>query len=992
MFRIVAGAVRFRAAQALTLLILTALPATVAAAAPWYVRLADARTAEAAIGAVPAGDRMVTVHQAGDGSAGDPVLALDAFRDAVASALPMPGAQPVLGLALRSTIDIPGGGRDQVGVVSRDGFCDQVRLAGRCPAQAGEGALSTETARRLGVRADDRVTVRANPESAPEPITVTGIYQLADPSAGYWADPLFRAGSGLDPIFTVPATFSGGALGPPTLAWAAELPVPLLRGDDGYDLGEVVESAGGFSVTDPTGPLRAALSGERERLVRGVLLAVVPVLLLAWFAIGLAGRYTARDRRRDAGLLRLRGVTRTRLHALLACQETPAVLGGALLGLIAGPVAATLLTGTPPTLDQAPAGMTGAASAGQGAWDAGAALLSAGAAATVAVVTLLTLLVADLALARAPVATLLRRVTPARRGWAAGLVDVLLVTVAVAAAYQAHSPSPDAGVGALAPAAVAVAVAVLLARLIARAADRGGGAALRSGRLGAGLTLVRMSRQPGADRLFALTAAAVALLAVALGAAGASRAARLDRAAAELGADRVLTVRAANWTALTHAVRVADPSGRYAAAAVIDRGGNPPLLAVDATRAPAVAAWRPEYGPEPVPQRATTEPLRVDGARLAVRLDNGRAIAASLEAVLRAEDTGATVRVPFGRIPPGEHTVTAGVTGCAAGCRLVRWELPTLPGPDGAPDRAPVTLHELRQRGPDRTLLTPAAFADSTRWRTAVGGAGLELAGGPDGLALAAAPGEGGGTSRDTVYAADTALPLAVSLAGPAPATWRFDESRLEPAGVGAVPVRVTATPAVLPVLGVTGVLADLNALRLVAGDAAPGGVTQVWLAPDAPESVVDALRGAGLTLLADDSVRERAGRLPARGATAAGPFALLTAVVGVLVAAAVTAVAAAVDREPRRVMLRALRAQGLSRRTAAATRNTGTAAIALSGAGGGVLAAMLARWVTGIPDSLFTDGWRLLAVPEMLGPVPLLTAGLAALLVLAVTGWTAAR
>ncbi|BBH68957.1 hypothetical protein ACTI_56420 [Actinoplanes sp. OR16] len=968
MFRIVAGAVRLRAAQAVALLILTALPATVAAAAPWYAAAAEARASQLALASAPEGDRIITIHQAADMSAGDPQAVLSGFGRAVAGVLTMPGATPILGLALRTTVDIPGGGRDQVAVVARDGFCGQVRLTGRCPERAGEGSLSAETARRLGVGPGGRVVVRANPEAPPVPITVTGVHQPTDPSAGYWADPLFRSESGLDPIFTVPATASAG-LGTPTLAYAAEVPLPVLRGDGGYDLGAAVAAAGVFPVTDPTGPLRAILAGERDRLVRGVLLAAVPALLLSWFAIGLAGRFTADDRRTDAGLLRLRGLTGRRLRLLLAGQHLPPLLGGGLLGALAGPIVALSLVGEIGNFTPAVplVGVSAAATAG------------------VVLVAMLTLLTADLMMARAPVVVLLRRVVPARRGWIAGIVDVLLVTVAVAAVYQARSASPDAGVGALAPAAAAVAVAVVLARLFARAADRGGGAALRSGRLGWGLTLVRMSRRPAADRLFALTAAAVALLAVALGATAASREARRDRAEAELGAARVLTVRATTWTALTHAVEEADPAGRYAAAAVLDRAGNPPLLAVDASRAAAVAAWRPEYGPKPVRQPAPAPELLVGGRQLTISLTNGRAIPAALDLVAQNRATGAAVRVPFGRVPPGEHTVTAALQGCDDGCRLVRWELPALPGPDGSPDRGTVTLHELRGDEAGTTLISRAEFADPARWRTSTGSVGLELRGGSGSLSLTASAGEGGGSARDVLYAADTALPLAVTLAGPAPATWRFEDARLEPAGTAAIPVRVTATPRVLPVLGTAGVLADLSALTRLAGDTPPGGVTQVWLAPDAPESVVDGLR-ASLTLLADDAVAARASRLPARGVAAAGPFALFAAIVAVLVAAAVNAVAATVDRAPRRAMLAALRTQGLPAATAAATRRTGVAAIVISGAGGGLLAATLAREAAGPPDSLFADGWRLLAVPEVLGAFPLLTAGLAALLLLTPT------
>ncbi|MFB9336023.1 ABC transporter permease, partial [Actinoplanes octamycinicus] len=210
------------------------------------------------------------------------------------------------------------------------------------------------------------------------------------------------------------------------------------------------------------------------------------------------------------------------------------------------------------------------------------------------------------------------------------------------------------------------------------------------------------------------------------------------RAEAELGAGRVLTVRAANWTALRHAVAVADPRGRYAMAAAVDRQSSPPVLAVDTGRLAAVGAWRPEFGPRPAPAPQLDPVPLITGTALVLRIRNDRPAAASVDLILLNEATGAKVEAGFGPVPPGEHTVTAALTGCADGCRLARWQIPAPIGPDGVPAREPVTLRSLVQRGPDAELLTPDRLADAGEWRTGAADLGLVLAGGPGGLTVAA--------------------------------------------------------------------------------------------------------------------------------------------------------------------------------------------------------------------------------------------------------------
>ncbi|GIE90683.1 FtsX-like permease family protein [Actinoplanes regularis] len=962
MFTILWGAMRSRAAQAFTLVVLTALPAAVAAAAPWYALTETARSTAATVAAVPSAQRTVLVHWDGN-TGGDPVSALATFGESVRRTLPMPGAGGVLGLIRPMSTTDPGGVADHVNVAYRDEFCRHVRfVSGACPGATGDAAITVPVAQRLALKPGDRIGVQANGAAPLIPMRVTGIYEIADPAAGYWADELFRVESGLDPIYTVLETFTGTPLDRPVFTWSAEVPAPLLRGDDGYDLGDRVARAGPLGeIVDPTGPLRADLATESDRLARAVLLAAVPALLLGWYAISLAGRYTARDRRRDAALLKLRGGARRRLLTLLSGQHLAPLLAGGLLGAAAGLAAARLLTGPGPLVT---------------------ALWSLVAVAVVLVVALFTLTVADLLLIRTPVGSLQREVPPARGGRAALLADVLLVAVAAGAVYQARSASPDAGVGALAPIAVAVAVAVLLARLLIRAADQGGSAALRAGRLRLGLTAVRISRLAGLDRVFALLAIAVAMLVTTAGEAVADREAHTVRAQAELGAPRVLTVRAENWTALRHAVATADPGGRYAMAAAVDGAANPPVLAVDTTRLAAIGAWRPEYGPRPAPPPAADPVPPVTGHALELRVRNDRPRPATVDVILRNETTGARVKVTFGPFPSGKHTVTQPLPGCDTGCRLVRWQIPGQLGPDGVAVPEPVTLHSLTQRDPDAELLGEDRLADTTRWRTVAGDGGLELAGGSDGLAVVAARGATRSES-DRLYAVDTPLPLPLLLAGPKPVPWRFGEPGLNVTGAGAVPARVVGTVPALPVLGTTGLLTDFDALRRLGGEASPPGVTQVWLAADAPAAVVDRLVDAGLIVLADQTAAGRAGRTPGRGTAPAGTFALLCAVIAVLTAAAAASVAASVDRAPQRDAATALRVQGLPARAVAATRYLGPFALVVAGVAGGVLAALVARRVVGEPASYFADGWRLLPPPEILGWAPLLGCAAAVLLLL---------
>ena len=989
MFALVWGAVRTRTAQVLTVLVLTALAAAVAAAGPWFAYASIARAAAADVAAAPAEQRTVSVRRIAD-TGGDAQGAIDQLSAGVRSRLPLPAGDPVTGLVLPLTVS-RGSETPSMAIAYREDFCAHVRLDGACPAAPFEVAIAEGAAQQLGVAPGDSLTMVATPSSRPVRVEVVARYTYVDPTGTYWSNPLYEADNGLEPVFTPVATFRARQLWEPTVTYDLAVPEELIRGDGGYRLGPVLREAdirlgaADLRLVNTTGPLLGTIAEDRSEIRLGVLVATLQTLVLTWVAIGLAGRYTGRDRRGDAALLKLRGSTRLGMLRLAWGQHLLPLTAGALLGLPLGWLLARGLAG--------PVGPPGERTT--------ALLLSLAAAGAVLLGGLLVLAVVEGLVLRQPVVALLRQVGAGRGDWRGGLIDLLLLAVAAAAVYQARSSAPDSGLAIVAPALVALAVALLLARLLGRVADRGGGAAVRTGRLRLGLTAVQVSRQPGSDRVFALVVVTVAMFATALGGWRADGRARDARSAAELGADRVLTVQAANRTALLRAVRAADPAGDRAMAVVVDVASTPPVLAVDSSRLAAVARWRSEYGPLTALPAATTgapgpAPLpAVTGDRLTVRLSYAGAAPAALALILQNEATGAPVPVPFGTLRPGEQTRTVPLTGCTGtpGCRLLRWQL-TLPPEPGGPVSAAlpgsvVTVRGLAQRNPDASVLDAARLADISRWRPGTGGAAVDIAARDGSLRLA--------VDRNKLefpqvgieaYAVDAPLPPPVVLAGPPAPGWQFAEPALFSLTGSAVPVRVTGTAAVLPVLGRAGVLVDLETVRRIAGDADRPGEFQVWLAPDAGPGIVDALRRAGLTVSADDSVTARADRLAEQAPSAVSRFDLVAGVVGLLLAAATIGVAGAVDRRARLEQLRALRVQGLGRRDAVATAYAGTAALVGTGLLAGLLAAALAVPLarTALPG--FTDGWDVLAPPGVLGGPALTLAGAAALVVLGLTAW----
>jgi hypothetical protein len=560
------------------------------------------------------------------------------------------------------------------------------------------------------------------------------------------------------------------------------------------------------------------------------------------------------------------------------------------------------------------------------------------------------------------------RVRGRRRG---SVADLVIVAVAAAGVYQgyvdARSPTNASLLALLAPGLVALAVALLSARALPWLAARIGASAVRAGRPGTALTALHLARRPGTHRVFAVLSVAVAILAIDAVYWQTATQAWARRAAHELGAPRVLTVRTPSSTALLGAVRAVDPAGTYAMA--VTRSGalgvESALIAVDSPRLAAVAVMPPEYGGgDPARLADLLRPaampaVRVDAGPLLLDAREPRPVPDAPARVLLhlVEADGSASQVEFGPLGSTRREFEATVTGCEGGCRLLAVEL-TAPRPV-----ATAELFRLSQGG--RDLISDQDFADVRRWRPTADAAGVgTLVVASDGrleMSLYSGDLPPDRVLDSRVYVADSAVPLPVVLAGDRPKPRRPGEERLTVLGTEAVPYRVVATASVLPRLGAQGAMVDLEYAQHSIGDATEAVTQEVWLAADAPADVVERLRERGVDVLTDVTADELADRLADQGPGIALRFHLLSAAVLLLLAVGTLMIMSTVERRARVGELGALRAQGLSH-TAIRRAGYGGAAVLVAGAVlSGLVAAFLADAIVTASLPVFADDWSLL-------------------------------
>lgn len=970
--------------QTLVLLVLSAAATTAAASVPVYAAAADRAVLAAEVAAADRTELMVWFgphRREWSGSPGpDPAPGLldrlDGFVRVVTTEVPVDGVRAAA--PGRPEVAAPAVRR----LVAEEDVCDRVVFGeGRCPAGNREAALPAPLAAATGLSAGDEVTLTPVDAPAPgaRPAGSAVTFSLVGIFTPRGAGPL-TGGDGA--LHTNHQTLRTMAHGPETWTVAAFLPPDRLDPDRlgqlRADLDRVARESALLARGGPV-PLETGIPQLLERIdagsgqVRGLLpVAALPLLGACWLVVNLAVRHGTAGRRTDLGLVAVRGAPpRVRVGVLAAGSLLPVVVAAP-----PGLLAAHLLVAA-----AGPAG--GWVGRGPGQW-----LAVAVAVAGCAVAVLLGLR-RELA---APAVSLLRRVPErtGRRGVAGA--EALAVVLAVAAVVQLRwfgggelrpdrsgpdgrlrpdPPGLDQAVEtavAVVPALVVLAVAVLSARASGPVLRRSARRWLGRGRLGRGVAATLLARRPGTARLIVVLAVATGVLGFAAVEAGAAAGHRATQPERVLGASRVLDLRPVDPARLLEAVRAADPEGRYAMAAVAVAPlspDQPPGLALDTPRLARVAAWLDGYGPPAAEVVARVRPpaaapVRVADGALVVDVsrddpggpgsrggpgDRGGPDRTTVSVALAGPGGERPVVVRFGPVAPGRAIYREPVSGCARSCRLV--DLAVSTGGGGPPTTA-VTWHGIRQAGAH--LLPGGWLTDSRRWRPldptgdptidptgATGGGATRLSAGPAGLTITVDRPRSG--ARYRVGPPDTPYPLPVA------ATADLAAGRVGNLDGRPVAVAPAVRLAGLPGLGASGVLMDLEYAVRSAHRTALAGSPQVWLAAGAPPGVVDRLGEHGLVVSGDRSAAGLRARMEGSAVAMAVRYHLVAGALAVVVGAGALGLVAAVDRRTWAPWLLALRAQGLSRRTAgvAALFPYGSTVV-LGAAAGGVAA--LAAWL----------------------------------------------
>lgn len=991
MLALVFGALRARRGQTIALFALTLLAALGCATAPWFLSWARAAVERADIASAPATQRTVMVSATARYSPGV-ASPLAELRTVVAENLP--GLEPVAGARLYASLG-RAGTEPSIGayLAYRDALCAQLVIEGTCLTRPKDALISRSAAEQIGVGLGDEVAVKGFRLPGTTTLRVGGIYTVVDRSADYWAGTDLLSGPSADAAVAHDALFVSEetllALKPTGFEVDVHVTVPedALR-EDGFEA--MFTSATNYfrrigAVTRSEVPtLLAQMRLDRRLLESGVIVATVELLVLCWFALFLALRHTADERRFDIGLLKLRGAKRWRIWFLTVQQTALPMLAGALAGWLVGPVCTALLAADAASVVDSvhadPLGTVG---------------LSAVAVAVALVGALVFGVLAERRALGAPVAELMRRVPPRRRRWRAELVDVVVVLVAAAGVFQGYAELRSDGkvsyFALLAPSLVGLAFALVAARALPAVAARSGAAALRTGRVGAALAALHLARRRGTQRVFAAIAAAVSLFATSIFFWHTATVGWADRARTELGAERVLSVHAPSSTALLSAVRAVDPVGHYAMAVARTGVGT---LAVDSAALARVAAtaFPDSAGLAAALRPAAPEPVRlVDGpVTLEAKGPTSRPdLPVQVRLHLSTQD-GATTTVDFGPIGPARRTYGARVTGCREPCRLVAVE-PVAPGRIASQQETTVELYRLAQA--DGEVVGPTQFADVGRWRThldeSIVGPLLVARDGRLEVSLHTGP-VAGGLPDGRAFVVDTPIPLPVALAG-APLSWVDSrDERVPLLSADMVPYRVVGTVPLVPRLGGDGVLMDLEYAQRSSSLSTESAALEVWLSPDAPEDVVDRLAEHGIEVEADTDVAGVVDRLSRHGPGMALRFELFGAAVVLLLAAATVAVTAAVERRERASELFALRAQGLSAQSVRIAGYASTGLLVVAAVVTGLFAALVARIVVKTSMPVFTDSWSLLPLRTGAEPVPLAISAALALVVLGVAAGVA--
>jgi putative ABC transport system permease protein len=953
--RLTLGAIAYRRSTAALLLGLAILASTAVVVAPLYSAAAQDSIVRDTLNRADRFARTVHLDVPETNADGGPAPVLGIVDEDVRRALgpPVFGA-PIVSRATSGvaepTTGPRAGGQVEVPLTERQDLCAHLRLsAGRCPTDTAEVAMTTRSARLLGLRLGGQVivTLPKNPRPDGSPGTarllLVGTTEPFSVDDGYWAGrrlfgyvPIGRAqpngADSLPPITDTALLAPGSAIALGIQGYTLDVPVDARRTGPQEGLpaaAAVTRLRTGFALRGvaltsqfPALVVDAVRHGEAVRVAAPA--AAFQLAVLAWVILAQVVSAATQERSPELGLAKLRGQTPARTVGFGLAEV-------AVLVVVAAPIG-TLVAWWLVRL-------------------AAVALLEPGSRASFgpsAVAYVLLGLLGGLAaaalaarsVARGPVADLLRRIPATSDRRRAGIVEGLVLALVVVgvgqlALVRARIPGP---VAAAAPGMVAVGAALVTARMMRLVSRRRAGRALTQGRPAALLGWAALARRAGAARTTGVLAAALCLLLVGAQAWAVGARERQARALAETGAAVVLDVRAPAPSLVLAEVRAADPSGRYAMAVQRLAGSNlsTAALAVDSTRAAAVAGFVGR-GPRDVggALRAGVAPsVRLGPGTVRAGVDVSSIQSRSplvLSVTLATGEgrggmdggvaTGAWREVDLGTLRVGRRTYSGVVPdACRPGCRLVGLAV-THRSTDVAGSRARLVVRGLVAGSMDgpTDALRPGAWRPGTD-----DGASRVVLSAGSGLVAQVATTSGfparivRGDSPDTLPA--IVVPDSSASTGSTGSTG--GESSAVPIAVTGADglsarARPTAAAEFVPGLGRQAVMVDLElALRRVP-TAQPGG-TQVWLSradPAAEAALRVRLQRSGVQITDRVTAADLRRRLDHEGAVLALLLFLACGAVAVLAAVGALVIAAVVERRQRSVELSSLRVVGVPRR-----------------------------------------------------------------------------
>jgi len=1005
------AAIRYRPAQALVMVVLSALITACAVFAPLYERAVEQSLLREGL---KRHDAIQTAL----------VMEAVALRDVAPSPERPRSAFPA---QLASLYD---GGSDlwsgrvryvgvareaaSVTVLGPQDTCRGLQLvSGACPTQPFQVAVSEAEARVQGWSLGAMLNVvedlppTAQPNPFQQPFVIAAIYrQLDDP--GHWVGFVLQGRAGknaqgraatplMDAWVTPESTFtSAWKLSRVQVTYLLDRDAVALDGLDAIpaalDATRAKASAmvPSVSVRSNVGDLvTGVVEGQRQART------IVPLLMgqlavLAVVVLGLVAAAAVEQRRPELALGRLRGrgpagaarMVMTELGAVVAAG----VPVGFLLAVALGAVARTtwLPEGVPAELPVATVAAAGVAFA--------AALLA------VAVVARPTL--------REPISALLRRIPARRRGWTVGLVDAAVVAVAAAGVLTLAGGNVSGPLVLATPTLLALALGLTLAHVLVPLADLLARRMTARGWVVGALTAVQVARRPAVRRIMAIITVATALTVFATDAVVVGARNRAERAQVESGAEAVLTTDASDITALLAATKAADPTGRLATPVVTVRQGSSTALttlAVQPTGFASVAEFPRQRGAFDwaAIEKAPPPQVVVHGRSLSVTLSDIK-----LSEVLLVPDIAPRQPLSFDVFvtPPGNPTFTVTMgeflgdakgplkftqdVSCTEGCSIAGFGISTPPGFNKLL-RGTFTVGSVAMDGGAPTTLAPVSLWLPTGEPNADKKLLLDYAKpvetpDPTTIAIELQTQQ----SNPAITSAGSAAPVPALVVGSLPAGSKGD--LFQAAGLDGTPLPMARTSQVpyAPGGGDGQAIVSLDALLQRSTQLSAQALTQVWLADAASvPAVTAALESAGVGVTHQELRSDRQALFDNSASAWGLQLALVVGVVALLIAALVILLVAATSWRSRSRDYAALRMAGVGgaalRRVGLAEQCTVVLVGVLVGALCGLLGAQLAMPI--VP--FFTVPSTVFPVDTTPAATPIIIAALTALVALLVVG-----